>query len=124
MLGLTCDPATGAVLGIDTGMMMLELGAPLLRNGWTGTLLFCDGISLVADTSAPATARVALQRPELANLLSGRRADLGFSQTQVDIAPITLAEAGIDKNLADRARRYRHLPRWSHGRQEGPECGL
>lgn len=76
VFGLTRDPVTGAVLGIDTGMMMLELGAPLLRNGWTGTLLFCDGISLVADTSAPAAARVAVQKRELANLLSGRRAIL------------------------------------------------
>jgi len=40
----------------------------------------------------------------------GRRTDLGFSETQVEKAPITLAEAGIDKNLADRARKYAAIP--------------
>lgn len=40
----------------------------------------------------------------------GRRTDLGFSGTQVDTAPITLAEAGIDKNLADRARKFAAIP--------------
>ena len=34
----------------------------------------------------------------------GRRSDLGYSETQVVDAIPTLAEAGIDKNLADRAR--------------------
>ena len=40
----------------------------------------------------------------------GRRSDLGFSETQVEAAPITLEEAGIDKNLADRARKYAAIP--------------
>ncbi len=40
----------------------------------------------------------------------GRRSDLGFTATQVVDAPITLAEAGIDKNLADRARKYAAVP--------------
>ncbi|MHA6686886.1 hypothetical protein [Mesorhizobium sp. A556] len=40
----------------------------------------------------------------------GRRSDLGFSETQVASAPITLAEAGIDKNLADRARKFAAIP--------------
>lgn len=40
----------------------------------------------------------------------GRRSDLGFSATQVEEAPITLTEAGIDKNLADRARKYAAIP--------------
>lgn len=40
----------------------------------------------------------------------GRRSDLGFSETQVGNAPVTLAEAGIDKNLADRARKYAAIP--------------
>ena len=34
----------------------------------------------------------------------GRRSDLGFSATQVEGVKPTLAEAGIDKNLAHRAR--------------------
>lgn len=37
-------------------------------------------------------------------LAKGKRTDLGSSSTQVDDRP-TLAEAGIDKNLANRARR-------------------
>ena len=40
----------------------------------------------------------------------GRRSDLGFSPTQVESAPITLSEAGIDKNLADRARKFAAIP--------------
>lgn len=40
----------------------------------------------------------------------GRRSDLGFSGTQVENAPITLSEAGIDKNLADRARKFAAIP--------------
>ena len=39
----------------------------------------------------------------------GKRTDLGFSKTQV--SKPSLAEAGIDKNLADRARRARSMPR-------------
>jgi hypothetical protein len=38
----------------------------------------------------------------------GKRTDLGFSKTQV--SKLTLAEAGIDKNLADRARRAAAMP--------------
>lgn len=40
----------------------------------------------------------------------GRRTDLGFSETQVGSAAITLAESGIDKNLADRARKFAAIP--------------
>ena len=29
-----------------------------------------------------------------------------------EVAPITLAEAGIDKNLADRARKYAAMQNW------------
>lgn len=47
---------------------------------------------------------------ETVGTAQGRRSDLGFSETQVENAPITLAEAGIDKNLADRARKYAAIP--------------
>lgn len=38
----------------------------------------------------------------------GRRSDLGLNSTQVEKP--TLADAGIDKNLADRARKYAAVP--------------
>jgi hypothetical protein len=38
----------------------------------------------------------------------GKRTDLGLSKTQV--SKLTLAEAGVDKNLADRARRAAAMP--------------
>jgi len=44
-----------------------------------------------------------------AGLTSKGAASAGWKETRVD-APITLAEAGIDKNLADRARKYAAIP--------------
>ncbi|MCO5159655.1 MAG: phage N-6-adenine-methyltransferase [Mesorhizobium sp.] len=52
---------------------------------------------------------MAMQRAEHGTA-QGRRSDLGFSETQVAEVPITLAEAGIDKNLADRARKFAAIP--------------
>lgn len=51
---------------------------------------------------------MAAQR-ESVGTAQGRRSDLGPSATQVDV-PITLAEVGIDKHLADRARKYAAIP--------------
>jgi len=39
-----------------------------------------------------------------AGLLSSGAANAGWKETRVEDAPVTLSEAGIDKNLADRAR--------------------
>ena len=47
---------------------------------------------------------------ELLGTAQGRRSDLGLTETQVETTPITLAEAGIDKHLADRARKYAAIP--------------
>lgn len=41
-----------------------------------------------------------------AGLMSSGAANAGWKETRVENAPITLAEAGIDKNLADRARKF------------------
>lgn len=40
----------------------------------------------------------------------GKRTDLGSMKTQVDGSKITLAQVGIDKTLADRARKYAAVP--------------
>ncbi|MCB1470924.1 MAG: hypothetical protein KDK08_28035 [Rhizobiaceae bacterium] len=77
MLGFSCDPVTRDAIGVDNGMMMLELGAPLLRKGWSGTLLFCDGLHLVGDEARErAAGRVMVKTQELAALIVGRTAVL------------------------------------------------
>jgi hypothetical protein len=40
----------------------------------------------------------------------GKRTDLGSTKTQVEQPKITLTEVGIDKGLADRARKYAAVP--------------
>jgi phage N-6-adenine-methyltransferase len=45
-----------------------------------------------------------------AGLMSNGAANAGWKETRVQSAPPTLAEAGIDKNLADRARKYAAVP--------------
>lgn len=45
-----------------------------------------------------------------AGLMSVGAANAGWKETRVQSAPITLAEAGIDKNLADRARKLAAIP--------------
>lgn len=51
---------------------------------------------------------MAMQRE--AGLLSAGAANAGWKETRVEEAQITLSEAGIDKNLADRARKYAAIP--------------
>lgn len=45
-----------------------------------------------------------------AGLMNNGAANAGWKETRVEQAPITLAEVGIDKNLADRARKYAAVP--------------
>lgn len=47
---------------------------------------------------------------ETVGTAQGRRTNLGFNPTQVKSAPITLAEAGVNKNFADRARKLAAVP--------------
>lgn len=45
-----------------------------------------------------------------AGALAKGAANAGWKETRVETAAITLAEVGIDKSLADRARKYAAIP--------------
>jgi hypothetical protein len=87
-------------------------GGPLLRRSHSASPAGVIGTAVLHsppnDLDAAAERRIGelmeAQR-ETVGLAQGRRTDLGPKPTQVG----TLAEAGIDKHLADRARKYTQL---------------